>query len=353
VYTLPVQAAWSKVVDNAERRLLPISAIITPGTLSVQPVLVSHNDTLTVPQREYTTPGTLYCGVTSDGNTTAYASMSTGLLNPTFSTLLSNGVIPVQSSTSNITYNLRFFGPAVSCDMAGDEAFSWARTAMLDYENMTSSRVFYFAWAPQAGWGPDVNGSFFASTDLQIGNNRLDLVSQDAARLFVYLNTTGVDASSTRIADFTGQVEAQMLTCKLYNASYDTHFEIQSTGAQFISATPKFQNWMPALAAMQGTPDDPLVSRQMNMQAVMEAFAMMTTGPVVYSNDVNFPTIDSVYALSMNADMFPSRPGMTQTEMTLRQARQNEILFQNITLSMMYGLVNGYVLTPSASICTT
>ncbi|KAJ9616449.1 hypothetical protein H2200_000167 [Cladophialophora chaetospira] len=323
--------------------LLPISAIITPGTLSVQPVAVSSNGTLSVPQRAYTTNSDLYCGVTTDGNTTSYATMATGLMNPTFSTVLSNSVLPVQASSSNLTYNLQFFGPAVSCETAGDEAFSWAKKAMLEYENMTDTRVFYFGWAPQAGWGPNVNGSFFASTDLQIGNNRLDLISADAARMFIYLNTTGVDESGDRIPGFSGQAAAQMLTCKLYNASYDAHFEVKSTGAQLISAATNFENWMPAIETMEGTPDEPLVSRQMNMQAVMEAFAMMVTGPITYSNDVDFPTINSVYALGMNQDLFPSRPGLTQTEMTARQARQNEMLFQNITLSMRYSVISGQI----------
>ncbi|EXJ62089.1 hypothetical protein A1O7_02522 [Cladophialophora yegresii CBS 114405] len=323
--------------------LLPISAIITPGTLSIQPVIVATNGTLKVPQREYTTNNNLYCGVTTNGDTTMYATMATGLLNPTFSTVLSNSVLPVQSSSSNLTYNLQFFGPAISCDLAGGEAFAWAKKAMLQYENMTDSRVFYFGWAPQPGWGPEVNGSFFASTDVQIGNNRLDFTSQDAARVFIYLNTTGVDESGNRIPGFAGEPEAQMMTCKLYNASYAAHFEVKSTGAQFITASPTFENWMPALATMQGTPAEPLVSRQMNMQAVMEAFAMMVTGPITYSNDVNFPTTNSVYSLGMNQALFPSRPGLTQTEMTMRQARQNEMLFQNITLSMRYSVVSGHI----------
>jgi hypothetical protein len=326
--------------------LLPISAIITPGTLSVQPVIVSTNGTLEVPQREYTTNSDIYCGVTTDGNTTSYATMATGLLNPTFSTVLSNSVLPVQSSSSNLTYHLQFFGPAISCDMAGDEAFSWAKKAMLEYESMTESRVFYFGWAPQPGWGPDVNGSFFASTDLQIGNNRLDFISEDAARVLIYLNTTGVDELGNRIPGFVGEAEAQMMTCKLYNASYAAQFEVKSTGAQLITAIPTFENWLPAVVTMDGTPDDPLVSRQMNMQAVMEAFGMMVTGPITYSNDVTFPTINSVYSLGMNQALFPSQPGLTQTEMTIRQARQNEMLFQNITLSMRYSVVSGYVVFP-------
>ena len=306
----------------------------------------SRNGTLTIPGRDYTTNSDLYNGVTTDGNATSYASMATGLLNPTFSTVLSNGVLPVQPSTSNLSDNPQFFSPAVSCDMAGDEAFSWAKKAMLAYENMTSSRVFYFGWAPQPGWDENVNGSFFASTDLQIGKNRLDFISQDAARMFVYLNTTGVDARGTRNLSFTGTSEAQRLTCKLYNASYDAYFQVKSTGDQYVSATPTFQNWMPALATVPGTIDEPLVSRQMNMQAVMEVFAMMVSGPVSYSNDIDFPTINSVYVLSMNEALFPSSPDLNQTEMTLRQARQNEMLFQNITLSMRYSIVSGYIFHP-------
>ncbi|KIW34877.1 uncharacterized protein PV07_01624 [Cladophialophora immunda] len=323
--------------------LLPISAIITPGTLSVQPVLVSETGALVVPQRSFTTDSNLFCGVITDANTTTYASMSTGLSNPTFATVLSNSVLPLESSSTNLTFNLQFFGPAVSCDMSSDEEFSWAKRAMLEYENMTDTRVFYFGWAPQPGWGPDVNGSFFASTDVQIGNNRLDFVSKDAARVFIYLNTTGVDESGNRIPDFVGKAEAQMMTCALYNASYDAHFEVKSTGAQFVTASPKFENWMPALSSMEGTLQDPRVRQQMNMQAVMESFVMMIGGPITYSNDISFPTTNSVYAPGMNQALFPARPGLNQTDLTLLQAKQNEMLFRNITLSMRYGVVSGTV----------
>jgi hypothetical protein len=321
--------------------LLPISAILTPGTLSVQPVVVETNGTLTVPQRNYETHSLQYCGVTTDGNTTSYASMTTGLLNPTFSTVLSNSVLPVQAFSTNLSYSTQFFGPAVSCDPAGDEAFSWAKKAMLEYQESTNSHVFYFGWAPQPGWGPDVNGSFFASEDLQIGNNRLDFVSQDAARVLVWLNTTGVDASGTPIANSSVQPEAQMLTCKLYNASYTAHFDVRSSGAQFVSATREFENWMPAIATMEGTPSDPVVNRQMNMQAVMEAFVMMTSGPIIFTSGIDIPSTNSVYSLGMNAHLYPASAGMTQTELSSRQMRQNELLFQNITLSMRYSLVAG------------
>ncbi|KAH0847447.1 hypothetical protein FOPE_00619 [Fonsecaea pedrosoi] len=283
----------------------------------------------------------LFCGVITDGNTTSYASMSTGLFNPTFATVLANRVLPLQSSSTNLTFNLQFFGPAVSCDMSSDEEFSWAKKAILEYEDMTSTRVFYFGWAPQPGWGPDVNGSFFASTDLQIGNNRLDFVSKDAARVFVYLNTTGVDETGDRIQGVASKAEAQMMTCTLYNASYDTHFEVKSTGAQFVTASLKLEAWMPALRSMQGTPQDTRVRQQMNMQAVMESFVMMIGGPITYSRDISLPTINSVYALGMNRALFPAQQGLDQTALTLRQARQNEMLFQNITLSMRYGVVSG------------
>ena len=96
-----------------------------------------RNGTLKVPRREYTTESDLYCGVTTDGDSTTYATMATSLFSPTFSTVLSNSVLQVQSSSSNLTYNMQFFGPAVSCDMAGDEAFSWAKKAMLGYEQTT------------------------------------------------------------------------------------------------------------------------------------------------------------------------------------------------------------------------
>jgi hypothetical protein len=293
-----------------------------------------------IPQRDYTSDNTLYAGFSTSGNTTSYGDISTGLFIPTMATLLANDVLPVPSSSTNLTYELPFYGPAISCNQSSDQDFQWAKKAMLDYENSTSSRVFYFGWVPQAGWGPDVNGTFFASTNLQIGNNRLDFVSQDAARVFVYLNTTGVDSSGSR-APLDEPAEAQMMTCALYNASYAARFEVNSTGSQRVTASTTFENWLPALTAVNGTSDDPLVARQMNLQAVMGIFGMMVIGPVVFSDDTSVSSSTSVYALELNQAIYPAREGLTQTEMTQRQMRLYEAFFQNITLSMRYGVVAG------------
>jgi hypothetical protein len=271
--------------------------------------------------------------------------LATGLLNPTFATLLANNVLPVQASATNLTYNLEFYGPAVSCQPSSQQDFDWAKRAISEYEDTTDTRVFYYGWVPQPGWGPDVNGSFFASTDVQIGNFRLDFQSQDAARVFIYLNTTGVDAKGQR-APFVGTPAAQMMTCALYNASYAAQFHVESTGPQRITAYQNFENWMAAYSALNGTSEDASVRRQMNMQAVMEAFGMMVIGPVTYSNADQGPTLNSVYALSMNPSTFPSQPGLNQTEMSIRSMALNEALFRNITLSMRYGVSSGYVYLP-------
>ncbi len=321
-------------------RLLPIAAIFTPGTLSVQPVLQSARSSLVVPQRDYTTDSSLYCGFVTSGNTTSYEDIGTGLLIPTMSTVLTNNVLSVPPSSTNLTYDLPFYGPAISCNQSSDEDFRWAKQAMLDYENSTSSRVFYFGWVPQTGWGPDVNGSFFASTNLQIGNFRLDFVSPDAARVFIYLNTTNVDSSGTR-APLDVPASAQMMTCALYNASYAAHFEVNSTGVQRVTASTTFENWMPAFPAVNGTSDTPSVASQMNMQAVMGVFGMMVIGPVVFPEDASSPSISSVYALELNQALYPAEVGWTQTDLTQRQMRRYEALFQNITLSMRYSVVAG------------
>jgi len=256
-------------------------------------------------------------------------------------TLLGNGVVPVQSSDTNVTYDIQFFGPAVTCNRSSDQDLELAKQAIAEYENSTSTRVFYYGWVPQAGWDSNVNGSFFASDNLQLGNIRLDVVSQDAAKLFIYLNTTGVD-SSAKPAPFVGTPSAQMITCALYNASYAAHFEVNSTGTQKVTASATFQNWMPAFSIVDGVAGDPLVSRQMNMQAVMEGFGMMTIGPITFGFDGSM-SITSVYALQLNQAMYPAKEGMDQTSLTERQISLSEALFRNMTLSMLFGVVNGQV----------
>lgn len=308
----------------------------------VQPTEQYQNETLIIPQREYTTTTKLYCGTAGDEESTSYISMATGLLNPTFATLLANNVLSVQGSNTNLTYDLKFIGPAVSCMQSDDSDFQLAKKAMGEYEDQKETRVLYFAWVPQPGWGPGVNGSFFASPDVEIANFRLDFESEDAARVFIYLNTTGVSESGKRTA-FQEPPSAQMITCLLFNSSYQTHFEVKSTGEQRITAATAFLNWMPAVAAINAPASDPSVRTQMNMQAVMESFGMMVSGPILFPSSDTETSINAVYALGMNPAMYPARQNLTQSQMTERMIKQSEALFQNITLSMRYGMVAGYV----------
>jgi len=112
-----------------------------------------------------------------------------------------------------------------------------------------------------------VNGSFFASADVEIANYRLDFDSVEAARLFIYLNTTGLSDQAKRMA-LQKPPHAQMIACLLYNSTYETHLDVKSTGEQHITATTKFLNWMPAVATFTASASAPSVRIQTNTQAI-------------------------------------------------------------------------------------
>ena len=115
----------------------------------------------------------------------------------------------------------------------------------------TKSQIVYFGWVPQAE--PNINeaNTTFLEELIDAGNGassaNLDYISSDAARIYVYLNTSGLtqdvddDGQFKRISDTTSTPDA-LITCRLYNASYQAHFDVRTTGEQSISASTTFLN---------------------------------------------------------------------------------------------------------------
>ena len=332
-------------------RTLPLAAIFTPGTLTVQPGVHSHSPTITVPERDYTDIS-FYASALHDNDSSSYKGMSVETTRNVGRVQLANALLPVPRPDNNVTYTTNFFGPAVSCSRMESGDVGIVRDALQglirsDYlyhgRPFTDSQMVYFGWVPQTTPGLDeVDTTFFEDLITQ-GNKAssasLDYVSSDAARIFVYLNTSGLtqdidnDGQFTRVSD-TGSTSEALITCQLYNASYVVQFDVSTSGDQNLSATTTFLNWQSTKA--QGLYNDATWDA-FSRQALMEAFGWTFTQFLyVLPASNGSKTIYGTHTLEMNPALLPVQSNIHSNDSAEYMMHQMEDFFQNMTLGLRY-----------------
>jgi hypothetical protein len=95
-----------------------MSAIVTPGTIAVQPSTITNKQPLTATQRDFISG--MYSIMISDNNTTTFGGASSSMTPADLSSLIQGAIIPVSRQTfdASVSYALRFEGPAVPCSRA-------------------------------------------------------------------------------------------------------------------------------------------------------------------------------------------------------------------------------------------
>jgi hypothetical protein len=206
-------------------RLLPIAAVITPATINV----VARNKIASVegtPPQLFFDP-IQYAILQTTVKMSIYVSPSPDTLATAFGSAMTKQLLGISQTDANMTYDLQFYGPALRCDYAEPDFIDGAYNAYL--LNFTSQESYYryFAWVPIIGKN---------RTDLSVaedeGGKTLDIVSTDAAHLYIIPNTSiaagpvfvgGILQLTPEDARYGIQ---DLLDCKLYNASYHTHFNL-------------------------------------------------------------------------------------------------------------------------------
>ena len=332
-------------------RTLPLAAIFTPGTLTVQPGVHTLFPTITVPERNYSDVS-FYASALHANDSSSYKGMSVETTRNVGRVQLANALLPVPRPDNNVRYTTNFDGPAVSCsrmsiedvNMVGDALQGLTQSSYMYHGRpFSGSQMVYFGWVPQTQPGLDeVNTTFFE--DLITEGNaassaNLDYVSSDAARIYVYLNTSGLtqdeddDGQFVRGSDTASTSEA-LITCALYNASYGVHFDVSTTGDQNISATTTFKNWQSTQS--QGPYNDSSLDA-FSRQALMEAFGWTFTQFLyVLPASNGSKTIYGTHTLEMNPALLPVQSNIDPNDSSEYMMHQMEDFFKNMTLGLRY-----------------
>ncbi|OCL03432.1 hypothetical protein AOQ84DRAFT_419192 [Glonium stellatum] len=322
--------------------LLPLSAIITPGTIIVQSTSYATQQPLTVTQRDYVTGE--YYNFVLDGNTTVFQGAESVALPPVLFFNMAEGsltTIPRDESDANITYTLAFEGPAITCSQVGNPTADYIGRALEEYQNMTQSRVTAASFVPQPGFGADMNGSFFNQSEVFTppagGASVLDTISEDASTIYMAVTVNF-------------NVLPYVISCAYMNASYIVQFDLLANGQQHVTAETKFLNWITTQGKFLGLPyDNATLNTTLNFQALIYDMNFFMIGDIsepLGPNSTTGPGVTSIeleYASPKIRDLMSN---VNNTESLDAPMSGLESIFQNFTLSARYGPIDH--VTPSA-----
>ena len=312
-------------------RAIPFAAVITPGSLSVQPVHSVNTTSLQVPQPLYNATNYGYMQAGGGG----YAlTTDPRLYRLAFNTASAAQPIQLRSAFPNETYHVQFDGPAVRCIPANDSIVYNLTYYHGDTLNAGSSgnRDKYLAWVP--GNEEALNSSYVEQFDT------LDQTSVDTARIFIMTNlgfwnvtrlTQQLDYATTLTngsdSTYVEQRQVNVTECQLHNATYEIDFRFQyPEQTQNVSIS----QWLNPVAAagfynpVGSTADNATAATIISYSAMMDAFGRMLAGSSSESHySIERPLYTSYGIMSVDwADGTAVQRGLEQ-------------LFQNFTLSLL------------------
>ncbi|KAE8452706.1 hypothetical protein EG329_013965 [Mollisiaceae sp. DMI_Dod_QoI] len=234
---------------------LPLVAVITPATLSVQPAAKPNQTTFysPIPSIDYDALDIVkWAQVLDDiGVSEGPSSRLTRLM----TSVASRGsILPISPLYPNCTYSVEFYGPSLSCGVPniGNSSFSDDCLNMINnYNKRGPSAVVYVGFVPASngtnssvaaaaltalnqtlGQSTAISGSF------SFGSSAYDSVSRDSARLFITVpGLTYIEDNTANRTTWDAIVQPnKIIECLLYNASYVVNFTFIN-GQQDVAVT--------------------------------------------------------------------------------------------------------------------
>jgi hypothetical protein len=313
-------------------------AIITPGTLSVVSASISEPKVISVQQRDF--GKSLYAAaVQADNGTVFYGGARSYLKGPTLATLVETEILSVGAPSTNLTYSMAFYGPAISCSKADPQATTQLSGIVTEFQASNQTSLLYDAWVPKPNATSNetlVDGSIVLDSDSSRNLRILDQTSPDSAKIYYSLAPVAPEHTNTTTADTIYVIE-----CALYNASWHLDFDVRSTGEQMLTPHLTFENWTPGWSSI----NPPLTAGShtnavLDYAGLLETFGSITSGQLLVPDDPSLPFTQTSLALETSPVLFADVTPDTITEQSMATlARALESLFQNMTLSARYAVL--------------
>ncbi|KAJ9500063.1 hypothetical protein H2202_004454 [Exophiala xenobiotica] len=348
--------------------LIPLIAIVTPGTLSVRSASVSEPQTISVQQREY--GRSLYgAAVQADNGTVFYGGARSYLKGPTLATFAETEILSVGRVSTNLTYPMDFFGPALSCTKAGQQVTAQSAETISQFEQVNQTSLVYDVWIPKPNATSNatlVDGDLILDSDDNRKLRILDQTSPDAAKIYYSLESLdGGTGTGTDQQTGASSSSLYVIQCALYNASWNVAFDVRQTGEQTLTPSLSFVDWMPGWSSITTPPltaGSTHTNSILDYAGLLETFGSITSGQMKVPDDENLPFTQTSLALEISpvffADVMPPTTTATPTtafeqEAMIRLQRTLEVLFENMTLSARYAVLPAQDLRGDTALLST
>lgn len=317
-------------------RLLPITSLITPATLTVENVVQITNKMQKVPQIDFTSLNFAdVLGQVGLSPRYEYSNPRYSVLRAVAGALSQSSILPIQPPQKNATWTLKFPGPAIECgnvdkDLENNiteniKAASQAQNCGLSYG--------YISWVPAASMSRDgvesINHLPFYLEDgfSRLGTDTLGprlynppehVETNSSLRFYIAVMP---DMHHTLSTDCVQPVSTvKVVTCQLYNTSYAAEFTYKDGSQQIRILTEGSYGYIGYSHGASGVWElsytvDPLQAGDSNAttayniplvrglayQAVFEAFSKVLAGSILMS-----PLVGGAVGLAISSNMVNS-----------------------------------------------
>lgn len=281
-------------------RTIPLAAVVTPGTLIVEPYLLVRSLGAAVPQLRFSTNNalnyvsncyTLSINTTKKDPIHTYIGPSANVSRIAWAAATSDNILPIAHAYPNMSYTLTFLAPALSCATVDHPGYSI-------YFPENHFELSFAAFVP-------TEAGVIDARNLSCGNfNSLDRVSRDAATIYVFNYL-------------------YVAKCQLFEANYSIDF-LTEGDAQSVNVKSRTLSKPIATfnSTIGGTSSE--IAKDMAYQAIMDAFGTLLVGQENGFRD-EAPNPCSNFRLT----------SINWSNTTTFFMNQMEELFTNITLSML------------------
>ncbi|KAI9148103.1 hypothetical protein HJFPF1_11926 [Paramyrothecium foliicola] len=316
--------------------LLPLSSIVTPAAIAVQPTVNTYTRPLNIQETNWRS-NVFDAGLLTDSTPERPSLGPSAYLNLVSSlTLSTSRPIPVPRSedmNANISYTTNFYGPALSCNIANSDMASFIDRAFTAWEKSSILKYPLAVFCPDTGFGPAMNSSFFDFINIAPGGLApyyVDLFSNDASRLIVRHN-----AKATKTTIF---------SCDFYNSSYTVHYDLRSDGEQVLDVERELleplvaRNYLHTLSSLE-LPEPKEAGAYLGLMVNLGAYLVGTKYHIRNATEplMNSITLSSV-ALTFNELLkFLDRAADQRRPPVEAIGTYFEAIMQNLTVSARYG----------------
>ena len=302
-------------------RLLPIAAIIAPGTLIVATVPRTTILSQIVPQLDLRNKPDTFGLFVAISTTTVFFDATSDVIRLSLASASSKSILQITPPQPNSSYSLDFRGPTLSCWPAADSELESFRK-QLDNFTAGDSAVNYFSWTPE-GDHPNIDDPIpFDTADFRPYDDRES--NNTSPTLFMWAGADNATYLHT----------GTLIGCSLNSVTYTVDFHFEDT-QQTLDV--KRGNDLTKYIVGGFNSSDPELDAKYNAtipyQAIMSAFGRIMVGSII----VGF-TSAAVAAAATTLSTLVQSTGLNSLLYSADNAtlaHAVEEMFQNITFSLM------------------